>query len=301
MNNSANSKTASLALAWAATLLLSILPDILFRELTGSIPTWLFAAKLAVIAAFLYLSLFWKPAKLVQRYFIVFLVLTISLGLGNLFTQLPLWQTWFPAGTTAFVPMLLGDQLYRMVMAGLVIGGLLLIGLQPGDFFLRLGNLNGYAEAMPEVGVNKPTTWRPLGLRLSLYAFIALLLVVGFFALPSINLEAVWAALPLLPFVLVFAATNSFYEELVYRAAMLAPIHRVLGPTHALLIAAAFFGIGHFYGVPSGVIGSLATGFFGWILGRSMLGSKGMFWPWFIHFWADVVVFSFVAIGAVTV
>jgi hypothetical protein len=29
-------------LAWIATLLLSILPDILFRELTGGIPEWRF-------------------------------------------------------------------------------------------------------------------------------------------------------------------------------------------------------------------------------------------------------------------
>jgi len=92
---------------------------------------------------------------------------------------------------------------------------------------------------------------------------------------------------------------NSFYEEISYRAALLAPIHRILGKTHSALLAAAFFGIGHFYGVPYGLLGVAFTGFFGWILARSMLETKGLFWPWFIHMIADTVIFSFMAIGAV--
>ena len=37
----------------------------------------------------------------------------------------------------------------------------------------------------------------------------------------------------------------------------------------------------------------------GYVLGRAMLKSEGILWPWFIHFLQDVVIFSFLAIGAV--
>jgi membrane protease YdiL (CAAX protease family) len=94
---------------------------------------------------------------------------------------------------------------------------------------------------------------------------------------------------------------NSFSEELTYRAALLAPIHRILGPTQSILMTATFFGIGHYYGIPPGILGILATGFFGWLLGRSLLETKGLFWPWAIHVCGDVVIFSFIVIGALQV
>jgi hypothetical protein len=60
-----------------------------------------------------------------------------------------------------------------------------------------------------------------------------------------------------------------------------------------------FFGLAHYYGVPYGVVGVCMSGCLGYVLGRAMLESEGMLWPWFIHFLQDVVIFSFLAIGAV--
>jgi hypothetical protein len=281
------------------TLLLSILPNILFQEITGGMPNWLFGAKLTVIAVLLFLSLFWAPARSLQRYFLVFLVIVVADLLGSWLASLPQWQAWLSTEISDFVPYLLGDQLVRMIMAAVIIVGLLLIGFRRGQFFLRLGELNAPAPPWPEVGVNKPSSWRLLGVRLSLLAFFVLLLVIGFFYSGRVTLDAVWAAAPLLPLIILFAGTNSLYEEIAYRAALLAPIHRVLGKTQAVLLTAAFFGIGHFYGVPNGLLGVAFSAFFGWILARSMLETKGIFWPWLIHMIADTVIFSFLAIGAV--
>ena len=36
-------------IAWSITLLVSMLPDILFRELTGGLPAWLFWTKLGLM------------------------------------------------------------------------------------------------------------------------------------------------------------------------------------------------------------------------------------------------------------
>jgi hypothetical protein len=59
------------------------------------------------------------------------------------------------------------------------------------------------------------------------------------------------------------------------------------------------FGIGHFYGIPYGVIGVLMAGFLGWWLGKSMLETRGLWWAWFIHFVQDVWIFAFAVVGSI--
>jgi hypothetical protein len=63
---------------------------------------------------------------------------------------------------------------------------------------------------------------------------------------------------------------------------------------------AAYFGLLHYYGVPYGVVGVLMAGLLGWLLGKSMLETRGLFWAWFIHLIQDVLIFSFLAIGSIT-
>jgi len=73
----------------------------------------------------------------------------------------------------------------------------------------------------------------------------------------------------------------------------------VVGKQQSLLLMAVYFGVGHFYGVPYGVIGVLMAAFLGWILGKSMLETRGLWWAWLIHFVQDVLIFAFLAIGSV--
>lgn len=285
-------------LAWGGTLLLSILPDVLFQEIMGSRPEWLYGAKLGLIAIFLLLSLFWEPANKLQRFFLVFLALFLTERAWQLVADSSQWRIWFPIIDAGFLFHMFGIQLGRLAIALAMIAALYIIGLRRKEFFLDLGDLYAPASPMPAVGVDKPTNWRSLGLRLSLFAFLAMLIILALFSGAALNLSVLGAVLPALPMILLLAAMNSFSEELTYRAALLAPVYRILGAGQAVWLAAAFFGIGHFYGVPAGIMGVLATGFFGWILGRSMLETRSLFWPWFIHLWADVVIFGFIAIGA---
>jgi hypothetical protein len=84
-----------------------------------------------------------------------------------------------------------------------------------------------------------------------------------------------------------------------FTAGMLGTQLRRLGVS-LLMIAATFFGIGHFYGVPYGVIGVVMATFLGWLLSKAMIERRGFFWAWFIHFLQDVLIFSFMAIGSIT-
>ena len=39
------------------------------------------------------------------------------------------------------------------------------------------------------------------------------------------------------------------------------------------------------------------TAFLAWLIGKSILETKGLFWGWFIHFLPDVVIFASYAIA----
>jgi membrane protease YdiL (CAAX protease family) len=125
-----------------------------------------------------------------------------------------------------------------------------------------------------------------------------LVFVFAFGSLPSSG--ALRSVLPLIPFVFLFAASNAFGEEMIYRAPWLAALEGAVGPVHTLLMTAMYFGIYHFYGVPYGVLGVIMAFIPGWLMGKAMLETRGFFWAWFIHLWMDVVIFTFIALGSVT-
>jgi membrane protease YdiL (CAAX protease family) len=109
--------------------------------------------------------------------------------------------------------------------------------------------------------------------------------------------EILSKVLPLLPVVLLYAAINAFNEEIYYRTTLLSTLPQVVGRRHALMMNVMFFGMTHYlYGAPPGILGFALTGFLGWLLGKSMLETKGLFWPWMIHFLPDIVVFLSYAI-----
>jgi hypothetical protein len=112
---------------------------------------------------------------------------------------------------------------------------------------------------------------------------------------------AMWAAVVrTLPAILLFAAMNAFYEEMTYRASMLATLEPFAGTKQAWAMSALFFGIAHFYGIPYSWIGVLLATFNGWLLGKAMLETRGMFWAWWMHFLQDIVIFTFMAMGALS-
>lgn len=104
-------------LAWSATLLLSILLDALFREITGSVPEWLYGIKLSLIAFFLLLSLFWKPAKDLQRYLLIFLAIFLTERTWQAVAESPQWQSWFLPFGIGFLFQLFSIQIGRLAVA----------------------------------------------------------------------------------------------------------------------------------------------------------------------------------------
>lgn len=206
------------------------------------------------------------------------------------------WQQWFGSG---FTNHMLGSQVLRVGVAAVMIAALLGLRYRPRDFFLAKGDLNATAAPVRWLGIDKPMRWRRLGSisALCISGGMLVFLVIG--GRPSLG--SVARTLPFLPMVLVLAAMNAFAEEVSFRGTLLAPLLRNgMSQSQAVLLTAAFFGIGHYYGVPYGVVGVIMAGLLGWYLGKCMAETKGFVWPWFIHFLQDVLIFSFMAIVAVT-
>jgi membrane protease YdiL (CAAX protease family) len=269
----------------------------LFQELTGSLPSWLFPAKLAVLAALLLASLAWPKLRPLRMFFGVLLGLyLLEWGVGRVYNS-PAYLAWF-ATASPFVRQLAPGQILRMAAALLLALGMLIVLRRFDRFFLVKGNLDAPAQPIPLV-IDRPPSWRKLGPAITGAMCLGLVVFIFVFGRPDV-IHTLRPALPLLPFVLLFAATNAFGEEMLYRAPWLAALESPVGPVHALLITAVYFGVGHYYGVPYGVVGAIMAFIPGWLNGKAMLETRGFFWAWFIHFWMDVVIFFFMALGAVT-
>lgn len=283
-------------LAWSVTLLISLLPDILFKEITGAAPAWLFWTKIGLLGGCLALSLLWKPLRALWLFFVVLLLVhLLGWGVEKLLFNLN-FLGWF-AGLPPFTRNLLAVQVPRAVTGGLIVLIMLALTGSFSCFFFVTGKLDAPAKPIPFI-LTRPPAWNRLGPAIAAAMSLGLLVFVLVFGhAPSLGMLP--AVLPLLPWVLLFAASNAFGEEMLYRASWLAALENPLGSTQALLITAVYFGIAHFYGVPYGLTGVLMAMLPGWLMGKAMLETRGFFWAWFIHICMDFAIFFFMAWGAI--
>jgi hypothetical protein len=284
--------------AWTFLLLASLLPIIILQEIfdysvSGDLRS---AMTGAVILIGMALTFAWKPIGPLRPFFFLFLVLVVVEWL--VFTkldQLPFYQSWL--NDPSFNVFMLAEQSLRLIVTLIIIAALFILKKSRDAFFLVKGDVNAPLEPVRWLGIKEGETWGKAG---KIFAIAISLGTLTFLVLAGRPpLDIVLRALPFLPAVLLATALNAFNEEMTYKASFLSVLEEPLGKHHALWLMAAYFGIGHFYGVPYGVIGILMAGFLGWLLGKSMLETRGLWWAWFIHFWQDVLIFSFLAIGSI--
>jgi membrane protease YdiL (CAAX protease family) len=282
--------------AWTLMLLVSDLPDILWKTFEGRIPEPLFWAKVGLLSICLALCFFWKRARPLRPYVFVLFVFFLALGVSTWVGKMSWWISRFGGPKFSFMTGYLEFYLRDTGVALAVIAALWILKRRRREFFLVKGDLGAPIEPVRWLGIRKGESWRQFGW---IFAFVAGLSVL-IPTLLSLHLSkgALSRAALLLPAVLVFAAVNAFNEEVYYRSSFLTTLKDVLGKNHTLMISSVFFGMAHYlYGSPPGVIGFLMTGFLAWLMGKSMLETKGFFWAWFIHFVPDVVIFASYAIN----
>lgn len=296
--SSTPSPRARITLAWIITLVISLLPNILWFELVNQDTRWLFWVKLGLLAVLFILSLFLEILKPLRKFIIVLVLIYAFEEAVSHVADLAFWQRWFGRGDAPFALDMFGVQLRRLLVTLMLMVAMFLLGYSRRDLFLVRGALK--APIIPErwLGFPKPDPWSRFGGQFAIYISLGTLLFLVLGGRPT--LAQLGGVLPLLPAVLLFAAMNAFSEEFTYRSTLLASLQNAAGPRQAVLMAAAFFGLGHYFGVPYGILGVLMASFLGWLLGKAMVETRGFFWAWFIHFLQDVMIFSFMAIGSIT-
>ncbi len=292
-------RASVVVVAWVVVVALSLLPTVIAQEVLGrTVSADLRAgASAAVLALALAATVPWAAGRPLRPLLWLFAVLVGAQWL--VFTRLDSvapFDAWLR--DPSFAVYMPAELVLNLVVTLAVIATMLVLTRDRRAFFLAKGDPSAPAAPIPWLAVRPGDRWTSLGRNLAVILTLGTLAFLVLSGSPST--ETLGRLLPFLPVVLAAAALNAFNEEVTYKASFLAVLVGPVGSRQALRMVAAYFGLAHFYGVPYGVIGVALAWFLGWILARSMLETRGLWWAWFIHFVQDVAIFGFMAVGAIT-
>ena len=272
-------------IAWGAMLVGSIVPQILWSELAHQQASPIVAlAQLLVLVGLTRL----EATRPVRGYVGLLAGMVAGDGAYLAVRSTVAWQAW-SANATDHGRLFVDPFFELLPSAGValtLVGGRLTraeLSLAVGDFGRRL-----------RIGRFAPTWWVATPLLTVILAgplLAQLSLTVG----PDPS--ALPRVVPLVPAALIFAGLNAFLEEFRFRAAPLARLVPALGTGQALAVTSILFGLGHYYGHPSGLSGVVLASIAGWLLGLALRGTRGIAAPWLIHGFQDVVIFAAVAMA----
>lgn len=281
-------------IAWAAVVG-STLPEIIWQESGHHVSCWYTSFESLVIMAAALLAIRIPSLRRLTRFLIAVALLNLA------------WSCISPA--LAALPAVRavtdnaswGARLFlarTFTLSGAILVSFTLIGsrITRHDLFLCWGNPAAPAAPIPFLGLRKPLRWTWLG-----PAFILVfagVLAPYLYLTVHPNFSFSERIVRTFPWSVAVALLNAVSEEFQFRSVLLAHLRGVFRPAETVLLTAVFFGLGHYYGQPSGPLGVLMAGFAGWIWARSMLDTRGGIWAFLIHFVQDIVIFTFLAVGA---
>lgn len=274
-------------LAWAAVFG-STVPEIIWQESGHKVGLWFNAIEsLAILlAALAALSL--RSLRPVVRFLVAVAILNFAWGyVAPSLANLPAVRA--VTDQSSWGARLFLNRVFTLSGAILVSFTLIGSGLTRHDLFLAVGNPAAPAE---------PTRvrWSLLG-PLFIVVF-ALALAPYLYLTVDPNFRLIERIVRICPWSLAVATLNAASEEFQFRSVLLAHLRGVCRPRESALMTAALFGIGHYYGQPSGILGVAMASFAGWIWARSMIDTRGCVWAFVIHLVQDIVIFTFLAVGA---
>ncbi len=278
-------------IAWVGMLVESNLSQIVWRVvLRTDVPPWDPFARTGVLLILLVLTLTWSPARPVSGFLLALIALLLGLWSKDRLVGTALWQQWVQRAPVH-------EQLLAQTMAATVLPAVLMTltlvgsGIGPRQLFLVKGAVAA-RTTLPWLG---QTPWTVVAPIVAVLFVLPLALVLTFTARPDFRVFN--RALAALPLAALFALVNASGEEFRFRSVLLARLIPTVGVTQAIWLTSVLFGLGHWWGHPSGPLGVLMTGFAGLILARSMLDTGGFTWALFMHGIQDVVIYSFVVMA----
>lgn len=276
--------------AWGAMLLVSELPEVVVHHAGGRAPGWIVGAKIAFLVLFTGLTLASRALRPLLHYAVVLFTLFAALGATGLVRNTAWFQSSFNYQGVPFFTGYAALFVLDIAVAAAVLFVLWLLKKRRQEFFLAVGDLKAPIEPVPWLGIRRPEPWPKFAVIFGVVAGLCVLVPTLIGLRPSG--ELLLRALPLLPACLVLAAVNAFTEEAYFRASILSTLLGPVGRGHALLVCVVLFGLAHYlHGSPPGIPGAAMTGFLAYLMGKAMLETRGMLWPWLIHVIPDVVIF----------
>ena len=280
-------------IAWSAVVV-STVPDIVWQESGHRMSFLLTAIESLLIAGTALAVLPFPRFRGLTRFLLAVAALDFTWGYvapaladTNFVRSLSEGASWGGRLFTARMMTLSGAALAIFTLIG--------SGITRRDLFLCWGELGAPAQPIRFLGIYKPIPWTWFGPAV----ILVFALVLASFLYSSVNPEfgASGRILRAFPWILAIAALNAASEEFQFRSLILAHLRNVFRPAEAILLSAAFFALGHYYGHPSGPTGVAMAAFAGWIWARSMIETRGSFWAFVIHMAQDIVILTFLAVA----
>jgi membrane protease YdiL (CAAX protease family) len=273
----------------------STLPEIIWQESGYKLSFWFTTIESSCILLAALAALFVPSLRRLCRFLVAVAILNfawdyIAPSLANLPAVLHVTDnaSWGARLFLSRLPTLSGALLLCFTLIG--------SGITRRDLFLCKGNPAAPAQPIKFLGLRKPVPWTWLGPALILVFALALAPYLYLTVHPNFRVSD--RILRTFPWSLAVAVLNAASEEFQFRSVLLAHLREVFRPGEAVLLTAVFFGVGHYYGQPSGPLGAAMAGFAGWIWARSMIDTRGGVWAFLIHMFQDIVIFTFLAVGA---
>ncbi|MCX6080971.1 MAG: CPBP family intramembrane metalloprotease [Chloroflexi bacterium] len=192
-------------------------------------------------------------------------------------------------------PDALIDQTIKFQGAQLILAALVLAiayFFNPENFllFFRTGDVDAHISPIAWLGIAGTETWLGIASTLGLWITLGTGIFM-FFQLKKANVDFHFFLFSLL-WSIPFSMANAFSEEAIFRIGIVSPLYGLLSVPIILIISGALFGLPHYFGTPSGIIGVIMAGFLGWLLAMSLVETHGLFLAWAIHFVQDVVIIT---------
>ena len=159
--------------------------------------------------------------------------------------------------------------------------------------YCKRGDTGAKINPEPYIGINpkEGENWSHIGKNFAFVISLVTAIAIYFQVIKNSN-TAFINILTSLPFAILFALSNSFVEEVITRLGVVVVFKGILSDTMIPFVSALVFGSVHYFGNPGGIAGVLLAGFLGWLLCKSILETKGIYWAWLIHFLQDVIIFD---------
>jgi membrane protease YdiL (CAAX protease family) len=218
-------------------------------------------------------------------------ILLVGLAIAGIFSLRPLTakiKTVF--NSNSVVDFQIKFQSMQLILTALVLAFVYLLNPENFGMFFRVGDVHAHISKIAWLGITGNETWLQIATTLGLWITLATG-VFMFFQLKKVNADYRYLLFSLL-WAIPFSIANAFSEEAIFRIGIVSPLYGSFSVPIIILISGALFGIPHYFGTPSGIIGVLMAGFLGWLLAMSVVETQGIFLAWAIHFVQDVVIIT---------